>query len=317
VQLAGEVDDIPVWSWVYPENRKEGFSDYSVAVKPMQYYSRLIGQYPYEKLANVQSKTIYGGLENAGTIFYSENSVTGKGRAEGLIAHEIAHQWFGDCVTEADWHHVWLSEGFATYLTSMYFESFQGRARLESDMAAARSRVLKFNEKKQLPVIDTTITNLMELLNANSYQKGAWVLHMLRQEIGSDVFIKGLKLYYDRFFNSNALTVDFIKIMEDVSGQDLDRYFHQWLYMPGQPELKITQKSGSKKGTVDVLIEQTQNNLFEFSLELLIKDKSNERVEKIEISNRITELTLQVSGETEIVPDPHVNLLYKLLRPEH
>ena len=73
----------------FPENRMEGFSDYSIAVKPMEYYSRLIGDYPYEKLANVQSKTIYGGLENAGTIFYAENSVTGKGRQKDLLLMKL------------------------------------------------------------------------------------------------------------------------------------------------------------------------------------------------------------------------------------
>ena len=77
VKYAGDVFNIPVWSWVFPQNRNEGFNDYSVAMRPLEYYSTIIGKYPYRKLANVQSKTIYGGLENAGTIFYSENSVTG------------------------------------------------------------------------------------------------------------------------------------------------------------------------------------------------------------------------------------------------
>ncbi len=224
VKYEGLVSSIPVWTWVFPENRMEGFSDYSVAVNPMDYYIRTFGNYPYKKLANVQSKTIYGGLENAGTIFYSENSVTGQGRAEGLIAHEIAHQWFGDCVTEADWHHVWLSEGFATYLTSLYFESKQGRKRIETDMSSARTRVLRYHEKKAAPVVDTTITNLMELLNPNSYQKGAWVLHMLRHKIGDKAFFNGMRLYYERFYNSNALTSDFRNVMEQVSGKDLEQF---------------------------------------------------------------------------------------------
>ena len=123
VKLAGQAGKVPVWTWVFPQNRTEGFYDYGIALKPLEFYIRLIGEYPFEKLANVQSKTIYGGLENAGAIFYYENSVTGLGKAEKLIAHEIAHQWFGDCVTEEDWYHIWLSEGFATYLTSMYVES--------------------------------------------------------------------------------------------------------------------------------------------------------------------------------------------------
>jgi aminopeptidase N len=310
-RYAGDVNGVPVWSWVYPENSKAGFVDYSVALKPMAFYSRIIGKYPFEKLANVQSKTIYGGLENAGTIFYSENSVTGLGRAEGLIAHEIAHQWFGDCVTEADWHHVWLSEGFATYLTSLYFESFQGRSRLETDMSSARTRVLKYYEKKPAPVIDTTITNLMDLLSANSYQKGAWVLHMLRYEIGNENFIKGLQLFYKRFYNSNALTGDFRNVMEEVSGRNLEQFFRQWIYTAGQPQLKISQQAGTKKGSVDVKIEQTQDYIFQFTLELLIKDGSGEKNEKVSIRDKTTKLQVKASGQIEIIPDPHVNLLFK------
>ncbi|MCA1755935.1 MAG: M1 family metallopeptidase [Bacteroidales bacterium] len=187
-QLAGSVNGTEVWSYVYPENRDEGFYDYAVALVPLNYYTSLIGQYPFPKLANVQSRTIYGGLENAGCIFYSENSVTGTGRSEGLIAHEIAHQWFGNSVTEADWHHIWLSEGFATYLTSMYWEMRLGEERLKSDMKNARNRVLRSARNNPSPVIDTTITNLMHLLSANSYQKGAWVLHMLRNRIGDKAF---------------------------------------------------------------------------------------------------------------------------------
>ncbi len=311
VKSAGKVNNIPVWMWVFPENRLEGFSDYAVAVKPLEYYSSLIGAYPFTKLANVQSKTIYGGLENAGTIFYSERSVTGLGNAEALIAHEIAHQWFGDCVTESDWFHVWLSEGFATYLTSMYFESFQGRKRLESDMSSTRIRVLNYYAKNKKPVVDTTITNLMDLLNANSYQKGAWVLHMLRYELGDKVFMNGLQLYYKRFYNSNALTEDFKNVMEEVSGKKLDHFFKQWLYTAGQPELSITHLKGKQKGIIDIVIEQKQERLFEFNLELLLKDISGERIIKTVVKNRFTSISVPDADDLVITPDPNVNLLFK------
>jgi aminopeptidase N len=311
VKSAGEVNGIPVWSWVYPGNRLAGFSDYAVAIRPLEYYSKAIGPYPYKKLANVQSKTIYGGLENAGTIFYSERSVTGLGKAEGLIAHEIAHQWFGNCVTEADWHHIWLSEGFATYMTSLYFESTQGTERLESDMRKARVRVLKFYEKNKMPVVDTTITKLMDLLSINSYQKGAWVLHMLRNKIGNEAFMRGLSLYYERFYNLNALTSDFINIMEEVSGTDLDTFFKQWLYTGGQPELSIIKTAGKKAGTINVTIIQKQQDLFDFELELLIKDKSGEKVEIIPVREKMSKIVLSASPDAELVPDPNVKLLYK------
>jgi aminopeptidase N len=184
VRLAGTAGSIPVWTYVFKENRQEGFYDYAVAVEPVRFYNELIGPYSYEKLANVQSKTIFGGLENAGCIFYSENSVTGKGKDEGLIAHEVAHQWFGNSVTESNWHHIWLSEGFATYLTSVYMEKTYGRERLAAEMKTDRDQVIRFYLRSPQPVIDTTITNLMRLLSPNSYQKGAWVLHMLRHKLG-------------------------------------------------------------------------------------------------------------------------------------
>ena len=312
VKEVGVVSKIPVTAWVFPENRLEGFSDYSVAIKPLQYFVNTFGAYPYFKLANVQSKTIYGGLENAGTIFYSENSVTGKGRAEGLIAHEIAHQWFGDCVTEADWHHVWLSEGFATYLTSLYFESSQGRKRLETDMSSARTRILKYFEKNPAPVIDTTVTDLMELLNPNSYQKGAWVLHMLRNEIGDDDFFRGMRLYFERFKNANALTGDFRKVMEEVSGKNLETFFVQWLRVAGQPELKISKRPGRKKTETEIIIEQKQEYLFQFPLELLFKDPSGEKTEKIHINDRVTTFIVRNMTDPEVIPDPNVNLLFRI-----
>lgn len=312
VRYEGEVDNIPVWSWVFPQNRMEGFNDYSIALKPLEFYSRLIGDYPFEELANVQSRTIYDGLENAGAIFYAERSVTGLGKAERTIAHEIAHQWFGDCVTEADWHHIWLSEGFANYLTSLYFESIQGKEKLSSDMIRSRTKIIKFSEKNAKPVIDTTITNLMDLLSVNSYEKGEWILHMLRCEIGDGDFIKGLRLYYDRFKNSNALSSDFQQVMEEASGKDLSIFFNQWLNLAGQPELKIWNRAIKKKGITEVFIEQLQDHLFEFNLELLIKDALGERVEKIVVKERLTKINLQSADVTEITPDPNVKLLFKL-----
>ncbi|MEL6925988.1 MAG: M1 family aminopeptidase [Bacteroidota bacterium] len=128
VNLAGYVDQIPVTSWVYRQDRYAGFGDYKMATEVLAFFIKKIGTYPYGKLANVQSKTRYGGMENAGNIFYFENSVNGKKDQEKLIAHEIAHQWFGNSASEMSWHHLWLSEGFATYLTDLYLEEVRGRA---------------------------------------------------------------------------------------------------------------------------------------------------------------------------------------------
>lgn len=311
VLLAGKPSGIPVWTYVFKENRREGFNDYAIGVKPIEFYSKLIGPYPYEKLANVQSKTTFGGLENASCIFYSENSVTGLGKAEGLIAHETAHQWFGNSVTEDDWHHIWLSEGFATYLTSVYFEMNYGRERLNAQMNADRNRILKYNMKSPQPVIDTTIVTLMRLLNPNSYQKGAWILHMLRHEIGEEAFWNGIRTYYAAFRERNVLTTDFEKIIERICGKNLSLFFYQWLYIPGQPDLKISYVPSKDISTIDIVIEQTQKILFSFPLDILIKSQGVITRKSLYISERITRIETDVSGKPEIIPDPDVNLLFR------
>ena len=132
VQLAGEHEGIPVSSWIFKEQKEKGFYDYAMALPVLEFFTKNVAPYPYEKLANVQSKTRYGGMENASCIFYYEASVKGDRSSEALIAHEIAHQWFGNSASEANWHHVWLSEGFATYWTHLYFEQTQDKSIFEN-----------------------------------------------------------------------------------------------------------------------------------------------------------------------------------------
>jgi len=169
VQQSGVVSGVPVTTWVYPQNEKDGFSDFSVAPKILEYLQEYIGPYPFEKLAHVQSKTRFGGLENASNIFYFENSVNGKNQRESLIAHETAHQWFGNSATEADWHHVWLSEGFATYCTALYMEHAYGADSLVSVMTKTRKQVFESDLKNTGPIVDTTITDINKVLSTNTY----------------------------------------------------------------------------------------------------------------------------------------------------
>ncbi len=181
VQNTGTINDcITVSSWVFPENKKEGFYDYEIAKDVLAWHNNYIGPYAYKKLANVQSKTMFGGMENAGAIFYYEGSVTGNRTVHDLISHEIVHQWFGNHATEKNFAHLWLSEGFATYLTHVYIESIYGTDSLNKRMADDRTTVLDFVKNMKRPVVDST-SDYMKLLSPNSYQKGSWVLHMLRR----------------------------------------------------------------------------------------------------------------------------------------
>jgi aminopeptidase N len=116
IEELGTRNNTPLSSWVYPQNKEAGFYDFSVTLEILTFFTDHFGEFPFEKLANVQSTTRFGGMENASCIFYDENSIDGKRGNEKTIAHEIAHQWFGNSATELDWRHIWLSEGFATHL---------------------------------------------------------------------------------------------------------------------------------------------------------------------------------------------------------
>lgn len=313
VQNIGETHHIPVSTWVYPQTKEQGFYDFSTAKSILNFFIENIGEYPYQKLANVQSKTKYGGMENAGNIFYFEKSVTGKREHEDLIAHEIAHQWFGNSASEIDWPHIWLSEGFATYLTDLYVLENNGSTAFLKRIKNQRTAVLNFYKRKQTPVVDTENVNLMSLLNTNSYQKGAWVLHMLRNKLGDKTFWKGIRMYYSTYKFSNASTNDFKNVMAEVSGENLDVFFTQWLQKAGHPIVKTTWIYYNNQ--VRIIIEQTQETVFQFplDLELIYSDGSSE-IKTIQIKDKSAPYELSVTGEVkEIKFDPNTKLLFELI----
>ncbi len=315
VQLAGETHDIPVTTWVFPENRKEGFYDYEPAVKILDWFSTNVAPYPYRKLANVQSKTRYGGMENASNIFYFENSVNGTRGDDNLIAHEIAHQWFGNSASEANWYHVWLSEGFATYFTHLYNESMHGREALEKGLLADRAKIIAFNSRNARPIVDTTITDYNNLLNTNSYQKGSWVLHMLRQEVGDSAFWKGVRAYYDRYKFSNAMTDDLRKVMEEKSGKDLKAFFQEWIFQAGLPKLQMNWEYNVAKKEITLEIQQVQTGTpFQFPLEVAFYYENQEKpvIQTFKIEKNAHFFPVKAEKTPiKVVLDPNVKLLFE------
>ncbi|MBB3057136.1 M1 family metallopeptidase [Mucilaginibacter gotjawali] len=301
-----DIGNIPLYTYVFPESKGAGFKSYTVAKEILPYYIKMIGLYAYEKLANVQSKTIFGGMENASAIFYFENSVTSKG-IEELMAHEIAHQWFGDAASEKSFAHLWLSEGFATYMTNLYLENKYGTDTLKKRLMDDRQTVLKFEKRRLTPVVDTAVkNNFMQMLNANSYQKGGWVLHMLRRKLGDTLFWKGIRNYYAQYKNSNANTDDLCKVMEKTSGQNLEQFFKQWLYTAGHPQLSITWKYNEANKVVEMSITQKQDTLFEFPLAVSIDGKTM----MLDIKNKAVNAVFSVKEKPKnVVADPDVNLL--------
>ena len=315
VQHVDTLRNVPVQSWVYPQDRDAGFFDYAPAAPILAFFDSLVGTYPYEKLANVQSKTRYGGMENAGNIFYNEKAIHGKKNLdmERLVAHEIGHQWFGNSVTEKDWPHVWLSEGFATYLADVYVEHAYGPARMAEYLQKERKEVFDFaKENPTAPVVVTQPADLMALLNPNSYQKGAWTLHMLRQRVGDEAFWRGLRTYYGRYRNANAATEDFRQVMEETSGKDLSGFFKQWLYTPGYPKLTGTWAYEATQKELVVQLRQPAGASYVLPLELALYDVAGKLLgkETVQVDGAEKTFRLKVTGvPASVVPDPDTEVL--------
>ncbi|MFI5132467.1 MAG: M1 family metallopeptidase [Chitinophagales bacterium] len=303
--------NIPVTAWVYPQDSTEGFKNYSPVPAILKFFSAYIGPFPYEKLANVQSKTMFGGMENASAIFYYEESATSKS-LENTLAHEVAHQYFGDMATEKSFPHLWLSEGFATQLTHIYIESKYGTDSLNNEMKKDRTEIIAFAKDSDRPVVDS-VSPLMQLLNTNSYQKGGWILHMLRRQLSDSVFHKIIRNYYAAFAGKNADTRDFQKICEATSGKDLGTFFDQWLYTPGLPKIEVKWKYDSKKNSFFLTVKQLQQKLFQFPLDIQIQAVSGKsKWETLAVTKQNQQFSIPVKEKPgKLYLDPKISLLFE------
>jgi len=298
---------IPVTAWVYKQDSAKGVYDYALSDDILKFYESYIGPYPFKKLANVESKTIFGGMENANAIFYAESTVTGTRKSEALMAHEIAHQWFGNTATEKNFSHLWLSEGFATYLTDMYIEQKYGVDSFQKRLQEEREEVIQFAKKSNQPVVDS-VSDYMDLLNANSYQKGAWVLHMLRNEVGDSSFQKIIRTYYNQYKFSNADTRGFERVAEQVAGKDLKWFFDQWLYRPGLPELKIEMQT---EGDGFKLSITQGKQVYRFPIDINIVNTNGETTkQRFQVDSKEFGFKLKTKGPFRMAVDPEKKLLF-------
>ena len=193
--------------------------------------------------------------------------VPGPSSTRSVVIHELAHQWFGDLVTCVDWSNLWLNEGFATYCEALYIEYSDGKDEFLRYMEIVGSTYFydACNNYRR-PLVFNKYKYPDELFDSHSYQKGAWVIHMLRNIVGDDKFRSGLKNYLGYYRNSSVTTKDLQKVMEEASNLDLDLFFRQWIQFEGHPELDID----FDEETQDLKIIQQREPFFEFKLEVKI-----------------------------------------------
>jgi aminopeptidase N len=313
---AGLVKGIPLEAWVYHQDRDSVIPALEgPARRVLEFFGEHIGPFPYEKLANVQATGLNGGTEHASVIFYGERSVLGRD-VTGLVAHEIAHQWFGDSVTERDWDDIWLSEGFATYFTLLFTEHDQGRDAFVAGLKRSRDMIFSLEKRHAgLAVIHDNLSDMERVLNGLVYQKGGWTLHMLRHQIGTDTFWAGIRDYYKRNRDSNASTDDFRRVMEENSGQDLSWFFRQWLKRAASPELQGSWQYRDQDKRIEIELAQVQpGERYRLSLEIGISSEGSaqSRTEKVEMTEQ--RLHFEIAADkapTSVILDPNCWVLMK------
>ena len=309
---AGTAAGTPIQSWVFPQDREAGLELFEdTSRRAMNFFVTQIGPYPYEKLANIQATGFSGGTEYASAIFYGEKGVSA---GRGPVVHEIAHQWFGNSITERDWDDVWLSEGFATYFTLLFTEHDEGRDAFVDGLQRSRTQVLQAEQKlPDTPVIHRNLGDMSKVLNSLVYQKGGWVLHMLRHEVGTEHFWTAIRDYYRRYRDQNASTGELRAIFEQVSGKELGWFFTQWLNRAGVPKIEGSWRYLPARKAIQVTLAQTQaGDPYRLSIDLGISKTANElpRVERFELSGRTATKTISVDGEPAAVTvDPNTWLL--------
>ena len=304
-----ETKSMEVTHFVYPEHLNQAREDFSVTVPQIAFFSRVFGEYPFleekYRMAAIPGRT---SMEHQTCTSYSEQAVTGTHQYDWLIAHELAHQWWGDLVTLADWSDIWLNEGFATYSDALWQEYLYGFEGLKARVASFKEWYFQSHggtgNPPEHPIHDPPEGHLFCDIE---YEKAACVLHMLRFVVGDEAFWSILKKYAKDFAYANAATEDFRKVCESVSGNDLRWFFDQWIYEAGYP---VYQFGWGYTGhsRVRVVINQIQEDfpLFRMPVELrfALPSGAAKRIAHVDREKNIFEFTFpERPADVQLDPD--------------
>lgn len=314
--------NVPLAFYTQPSVADYAANSFRDTADIMQFYNREIGvPFPWHKYFQVTVHDFqFGGMENTSmttlahrTIFTAATENVRSGRK--LDAHEMAHQWFGDYVTCKDWSHIWLNEGFATYYSHLYEGHKFGRDALLYDLYRdATEKVLPKHEDRR-PILYNRYRTPNEQFDFRAYPKGSWVLHMLRSQLGEQLYRDVVRTYLQRHALTSVTTPDFMKVIEELSGRSIDRFFDQWVYHPRHPSLEVEYEWLAERQLAHVTIKQTQKVdeevlLFEFPTTLRFQVGEKRSDHPIKIDQEKHEFYLALAAQPTVVRlDPEYTVL--------
>ena len=316
--------DVPLAFHVLPSEIDQAPNSFRGTRDMMAFFEEEIGvPYPWAKYDQVcVNDFVAGGMENTsittltdGTLFTA--ATENLEDSEGLVSHELAHQWFGDLVTCKDWSHLWLNEGFATYYETLWLGHRHGRDPLRYEMFE-RLRSLTANAEDTRAIVRRTFQSPDEMFNHLTYPKASWVLHMLRCQLGEDLYRRCIRTYLERHQLGTVVTEDLNAVLEELSGRSWDQFFDQWVYHGGYPELEVGYSWDETQKLAKISITQRQpvNDqvlLFRLPLTLRFKSKTSTVDRPLVISRVTEEFQVPLPATPEIVRvDPELTVLAKV-----
>lgn len=309
-----ENDTMDIEYFVFPEHLEEAEIDFIDHPKMLRFMAETFGEYPFieEKYGVAEFLWQYGAIEHQTITGIGSRFIGGRKFFDNVYIHEVAHQWWGNAVGLKSWDDIWLNEGFASYSEALYYENRNGRTALFSTMKDfARTN---FSGRLYAPE--------GSLFSRTIYHKGAWVLHMLRREIGDSLFFASMRKYFNKYKYENASTEDFISVTENISGKNLEKFFDQWVYSGEgiiEIEYKWIKKRRSGKILNTLILEQMQDEYEEYHFPLEIKLLNGEKYELKDFTIDKKNQTMKFETEDiydKIIFDPNGWLLLEAVKLE-
>jgi len=314
-KVSNPSDSIEVKYYVWREDSLKAVSAFKNVVDMMKFFSLKFGEYPFEKYGMVAVYPFrYGGMEHQTMTTIHRKWLDGN--SEGGIAHELAHQWWGDLVTCETWAEIWLNEGFASYGDALYTEYKYGFEAFKSKLEYWAKAYFWEDSIIRYPIYNPPSGRLF---GTAVYYKGAWVLHMLRNLIGDSAFFAVLQEWGRRYAYGTGTTQKFIQVVNDITGEDLSWFFNQWVYEAGYPVLDFS-VSFANYDTLFINLRQTQRNaiIFRFPIEFKIQAKNLDTIltfwtYSADTVYIITLNRLSALGDIKVQIDPNGKILKKVL----
>jgi len=264
----------PVSYWVPEKRRADIERSFGTTLRMLDFFSNRIGvDYPWDSYAQVVVEQFtHGGMENTAATTLSERTLHDERAhldysSDGLVSHELAHQWFGDLLTCREWAHTWLNEGFATYFEALWEEHDQGPDAFAYNMLGkARAAI---DGGRDLPIVHRAYSGPWQQFDARAYPKGAWVLHMIRRQLGDELWWECIRRYVETYKFRCVETSDLRKSIEETTGRSFERFFYDWTERPGHPVLTVTTEWNNERKLAEIAAVQTQKEgAFQFPLRL-------------------------------------------------